>query len=83
MAGVALEEFNAQFHLQIAHVAADGGMADPQFLRSPSEAAMPGGGLEGAGGVEVRQFAHEISITKPYAWGKIISLSKRQWHGIF
>ncbi|RWO44893.1 MAG: MFS transporter [Mesorhizobium sp.] len=57
-------------------------MADAQFVRRRSEAAMPGSCLEGAGGVEVRQFAHATSITKAFACGKKYRLSESSLRGI-
>ncbi|RWJ06552.1 MAG: MFS transporter [Mesorhizobium sp.] len=57
-------------------------MADAQFVRRRSEAAMPGSGFEGAGGVEVGQFAHETSITKAFACGKKYRLSESSLRGI-
>jgi hypothetical protein len=42
-----LEQLHPEKGFQLLDLMADGGRGYPQFLRSPSEAAEPRGGLEG------------------------------------
>jgi len=51
----ALEQRNAKMRLQQFELTADRTMGDVKRLRGPAHAAQPGGGLEGAKGIEWRQ----------------------------
>ncbi len=51
-AAVAFDQRHSQFLLQGPHLAADRAMGHVQFVGGKADAAQPGGGLEGAQGVE-------------------------------